>query len=116
MCIKKIIKTKCDSVVSVHEINDFHPLKAKKIVDDILIPFHEDFKESNFRRQDLSPAYRRNGGIYLNTRKMVMSYNSCHGTKGICRPYIMPLERSVDINNLIDFHIAEIMISKKSKK
>lgn len=106
--IKKIIETKADSIVSVYQINDTHPVKIKKIINDRLYQYSPNLKETIFRRQDLPPAYKRNGGIYISRRDVVMKDGLIWGK--VCRPYIMPPERSVDINNYVDFYLAEAML------
>ncbi len=112
--IKKIIKTKADSVVSVYEINDTHPVKIKKIVDDKLIQYTPGLKENIFRRQDLTPAYKRNGGIYVSKRDVIMKDGLIWGK--VCRPYIMPAERSIDINSMVDFYLAEVVFKNNLHK
>jgi len=112
--IKKIIKTKADSVVSVHEINDTHPVKIKKIVNDMLLQYVPGLKETILRRQDLSLVYKRNGGIYVSKRDVIMKHGLLWGK--ICRPYIMPPERSVDINNIVDFYTAEAILKNNIHK
>ncbi len=112
--IKKIIKTKADSIVSVNEINDTHPVKIKKIVGDALFQYAPGLKETIFRRQDLPLAYKRNGGIYLSKRDIIMKEGLMWGR--VTRPYIMPPERSVDINSIIDFHLAEVILKHKLHK
>lgn len=112
--IEKLIKTKADSVVSVYQINDMHPVKMKKIINDRLFQFVPNLKETVFRRQDLSPIYKRNGGIYATKRDVIMKRSSLYGR--ISRPYIMPPERSIDIDSKIDFWLAEEMIKRMKNK
>ncbi|MEK7185045.1 MAG: acylneuraminate cytidylyltransferase family protein [Patescibacteria group bacterium] len=107
--LKLIIDTDADSVVSVCEINDTHPVKIKKIVDGRLVQYIDGMEENVFRRQDLPTAYKRNGGIYVNKRSVVMDKNSLHGNGVDCRAFIMPIERSVDINTPADFLLAEVI-------
>ncbi|MFA5838571.1 MAG: acylneuraminate cytidylyltransferase family protein [Candidatus Paceibacterota bacterium] len=112
--IEKLIKTKADTVVSVCEINDAHPIKIKKIVNDKLVQYVDSMKENIFRRQDMPKAYKRNGGIYANKRNVVMKENSLYGIEKDCRAYIMPRERSIDINSIEDLYLAEIIYKKYS--
>jgi N-acylneuraminate cytidylyltransferase len=101
--------TQCDSVAAVTEA-PLHPVFAKKIDDQgMLQPFVLEEQEG-LRRQDVSPpAYCRNGAIYLARRAVVMEGNSLYGTR--IRPYIMPPERSVDIDTPLDFALAETLIA-----
>ncbi|HEY4495941.1 MAG TPA: acylneuraminate cytidylyltransferase family protein [Candidatus Paceibacterota bacterium] len=115
-CIEKLIKTDADSVVSVYKVTDANPIKMKRIVDDKLLPYVDGFNEdTTIRRQDLPPVYRRNAGIYVSKRKIIMEDGKVWGKD--VRPYLMPEERSVDINGLLDFYFAEAAIKflKKEK-
>lgn len=118
--IKKMIRTKSDSVVSVFRVpGNMHPVKMKKIVNDRLFQYVPSIKEIIFRRQDFDPVYKRNGGIYVVKRKLVMKGNFNGFFMGkVTRPYIMTPERSIDIDTEIDFMIAEEMARrlKKSNK
>lgn len=112
-CIKIALTKKADTVVSVYEVNDSHPVKIKKIdKKGKLVHYVDSIPETVFRRQDLPSAYKRNGGIYVNTRETTMNKNSYHGTIGICYPYIMPALRSVDINDIVDFYLCEVVADK----
>lgn len=107
--IEKLILSGADSVVSVCQITSLHPWKIKRIVDDRLVPYLENEIEGT-RRQDLPPAYIRNGGLYAIKRDVLMLQNSIFGQD--CRPYVMPPERSIDINNELDFIFAEAILGK----
>ena len=105
-CIEKIEKTAADSVIGVTRLEDHHPARIKKIVDDKLVDFCvQEVNET--RRQDLRPhAYIRNGSIYCLDRDILMSASRRYGTEN-SRPYIFPVERSVNIDTLEDFYVAE---------
>lgn len=101
----------CDSVISVVQVFSTHPILMKKIVDQQLVPFCIEEKEGT-RRQDYSPAaYMRNGAIYLSKRDAIMENGSIWGT--VIRPYIMPEERSVNIDSLMDFRLAQMMLDEE---
>src|SRR3989344_9299987 len=115
-CVEKLIKTGADSVVSVYKVTDANPIKMKKIVGGKLLPYVDGFNEdTTIRRQDLPPVYRRNAGIYVSKRKIIMEDGKVWGKD--VRPYLMPEERSVDINGLLGFYFAEAAIKflKKEK-
>ena len=70
--IRKLIKTKADTVIAVHKIEDHHPRRLKKIINDRLVDFMKEKRES--RRQDLKPfAYVRSGSIYAVLIYMVLN-------------------------------------------
>jgi len=112
--IEKLISTKADSVIAVHILEDHHPARIKKIVDDKIVDFCiKEIPES--RRQDLNPdAYIRSGSIYALKRDYLMTDGRRYGSDN-SRPYILPPERSVNIDTEIDFLIAELLLEKANK-
>ena len=63
-CISKLVQTGADSVIAVHKLEDHHPIRIKKIINDRIIDFCLPEKLDS-RRQDLKPdAYIRSGSIY----------------------------------------------------
>lgn len=100
-----------DSVISVVRVYSTHPVLMKKIENGRLVPFCVEEKEGT-RRQDYNPpAYMRNGAIYITRRDALVKTGSIWG-KSI-RPYVMPDERSSDINNEADFELVEILMRRR---
>ena len=104
-CIKMLESSDADSIISVAPVGHGHPVLAKKIVNDALEDFFPEVEGT--RRQDLEPAYIRNGAVYL-TRMSTVRGGSLRGQHQ--RPYIMPTERSVNIDEPIDFILAEALL------
>jgi CMP-N-acetylneuraminic acid synthetase len=101
----------CDSVVSVTRVLTEHPILMKKIENNRLLPYCIEEKEGT-RRQDYDPsAYMRNGAIYLTRRHVLMEDNSIWGE--LIRPYVMPEERSYDIDSERDFKLAELVMRER---
>jgi CMP-N-acetylneuraminic acid synthetase len=100
-----------DSVISVVQVFSVHPILMKRIENNRLIPFCIVEKEGTRRQDYFPPAYMRNGSLYLSKRDVIMNENSIWG-KDIC-PYIMPENRSVNIDNEFDFKFAEFMLSEE---
>ena len=112
-CIEKLHRTKSDTVISVQRLFDHHPIRIKKIENDLLKDFILPENERT-RRQDLKPkAYIRNGSIYAISRPTLIDHKSKIGK--VTRPYIMPDERSINIDEKIDFILAENIIKNKRK-
>jgi len=108
--IKKLITTGADSVIAVHKLEDHHPIRIKKIVDDKIVDFCLP-EVPEMRRQDLKPdAYIRSGSIYGLRRDYLMVEGQRHGSQN-SRPYILPPERAVNVDTEIDFLIAEHLIN-----
>ncbi len=99
--IEKMINLKADSVVSVTEVGDKHPARMKKIVNDRIVDIFD--KELDFvPRQKLPKIYIRNGAIYGAKREVIYKNNSFIGND--CVAYIMPAERSINIDPELDFN------------
>ena len=94
------------SVTSVARIFDAHPVRVKRLDGDRLRPYIAG-DDLPTRRQDLPPAYLRNGAIYLAHRHTVIG-GSVWGSPEI--PYEMPPERSVNIDEPLDFLLAEAVV------
>ena len=108
--IKKIINTNADSVIAVHKLEDHHPIRIKKIVNDKIVDFIlKEIPET--RRQDLKPyAFIRSGSIYALKRKHLMIEKLRYGSKN-SRPHILPENRAINIDTLADLYAAEKIIS-----
>jgi CMP-N-acetylneuraminic acid synthetase len=107
--VEMLIRSSADSIVSVREAQEVHPWKLKRIVEGKLVSYLEQEVEGT-RRQDLPPVYVRNGGIYAVRRNVVMVQNSLYGDD--CRAYVMPPERSIDIDSELDLILAEALLER----
>lgn len=108
--VKKMVNTGANCVVSVCQVRE-HPLRAKRIENDLLVDF-ADPEPIGGLRQSLPAAYRRNGAVYALRRDLVFVEDPIR--KGDVLPYLMPLERSVDIDSWIDFRVAEVLLTSDS--
>jgi CMP-N-acetylneuraminic acid synthetase len=108
--IDKLIETGSDSVISVVNVEAYHPARMKFLQEGKLIdpPYCESYENQN--RQELNPMYIRNGAIYLTKRDTLLN-NSYKGND--CCALIMPSERSINIDTLTDFEYAEWISNKK---
>jgi CMP-N-acetylneuraminic acid synthetase len=111
-CIEKLIETKADSVIAVHKLEDHHPLRIKKIVDDHIIDFYLP-EPLEARRQDLKPdAYIRSGSIYALKRDYLMDQKKRYGSTN-SRPYILSENKAVNVDTELDFYLAEQILQNK---
>jgi CMP-N,N'-diacetyllegionaminic acid synthase len=101
-----------DAVMTVFKTNESHPAKAKKLAaDGRLTQYVEGLAENQFTRQALAPVYRRNGAVYASRRDVVIRDGKLYGGDDIVTlGYVMPEERSVDINNPLDLLVAEAIL------
>ena len=109
--LEQMITNRADSVISITNVENNHPYKMKIIRDGFL----HDFYPSNIEnppRQSLPPVYIVNGAIYATTRDIFMEKNTFKGNK--CLPYLMPFQRSVNIDEKTDIVLAEYLMKNKS--
>lgn len=105
---------KADSLVSMtevpHNMNPYSIMKLKK--DGMVEPFL-DYDENKNIRQKKPKFYARNGAaIYICTYECLMKKNSLFG-KAIL-PYFMDKEDSLDLDDEVDWRIAESLLNKNS--
>ena len=107
------LTSSCDSVISVVRVYETHPVFMKRIKDNRLISFGVQAPEGT-RRQDCEPpAYMSNGAVYLTRRDVIMEQNSIWGA--VTRPYIMPAERSLNVDSELDLKLIELLMKENSK-
>lgn len=109
-CIEKFISNKCDSVYSVSKVE--HPphwmytIKRNQLHRIII-----KGQENKLERHQIPEIYQLNGAVQITTKKNIMEKNSLMVEKLI--PYIMPIERSIDIDINFEFKMAEIILKNK---
>jgi CMP-N-acetylneuraminic acid synthetase len=107
-----LTRTDADCVRSVCPMIH-HPYWAKSLDGDRLTPFIEGKDERvYYQRQLLPSAYRLNGAVDVIWRERAMRSGELFGPD--MRGYVMPIERSVDIDTELDFILAEILLQKRS--
>jgi CMP-N,N'-diacetyllegionaminic acid synthase len=102
-------KSEADSVVSAYRVEDNHPSRMYKISDGYFRPYDKE-PEGNLR-QDLPDVFHRNGAIYASRYSQLVENKSILGDKIL--PYIMPRERSVNIDDEFDLKIADFLLNRK---
>jgi len=103
--VEKLQTEDCDSVVSVLEIPElFAPQKALREKNGYLEFWLPDGKGIS-RRQQLKPAYSREGTVYAFWRDVLMEQNSIYGEK--CLPLLLSSEESMSLDNPEDWQLAE---------
>lgn len=104
-----LLESEVDSAVSVEKL-DFatHPAKMKILVGDRLLPYLEE-ENGRMAAGQLPTIYVRNGSVYCSSMRSIEAGNIVGDD---CAGYLMPRERSLDINDPIDFYFAEFMLEK----
>jgi CMP-N-acetylneuraminic acid synthetase len=99
-----------DSAVTVVRVDHLNnPIKMKVMKGDELIPFIEPEK-GRLSADQLPVLYVRNCAVYVTRREDIESFTDVMGRRSV--GYLMPAERSVDINELFDFELAEFIFKK----
>lgn len=98
-----------DSVVSVYEVSDHHPSRMYRLQDGFLQSFVQE--HPSMLRQNNEKIYHRNGAIYAFKNSTLEKYGNFFGDK--IKPYLMPRERSINIDDELDFFIADYLMKRQ---
>lgn len=113
LAIDKLLKTGCDSVVSVCKIVHGHPYRAMRLKNDRITPLHEE-SYRYLQKQDLPQFYMINGALYVRRREVLENWSGHDFALGEdIRAIIMDEIRSINIDTPLDLIIAEIMIETR---
>ena len=107
--IELLFLKKAKEIVSVCEV-DHHPLWANTLPENGCMKNFIRKEIMNKNRQELPVYYRLNGAIYLAYCDYIREQKSFLGSETFA--YIMPKERSIDIDDDIDFRLAKILLDK----
>lgn len=105
--IQTALQHDAKAVVSVCEAAH-HPYLTKRIAEDGTLVNFIEADLPYLRRQDLPPAYALNGAIYLNRPTDLLAERTFL-PKGTY-PYVMPPQRSFDIDTAWDLHLADLIL------
>lgn len=109
--VELLFKKDAESIVSLCEV-EHSPLFANTLPEDLSLSKFIRKEVKNMRRQDLPKYYRINGAIYISKVQSFLKTKDFYGERSFA--YIMPSERSVDIDTEFDLKIAEEIL--KSEK
>ena len=115
-CIRLLVESGADTVISVSKVpKHYHPgwqfSVGKK--NELLTFIGGEISSLPVSRQDLGDTYTRNGAVYAFRREAFEKNNSIYGKSSIA--YIMPPERSVNIDSIWDWLFAEAMLTGRHK-
>ena len=105
--IKKFLNSNCSSVVTVCQ-TPHTPYWMYKIGRNDKLEKLIKSKKVIKRRQDSPPVYQLNGAVYVTHAKKIMKDENIFS--GDVRAYIMPYERSIDIDNVVDLKLADFLL------
>lgn len=110
----KMKMTGAHNAVSVTEVD--HPVQwCFRLAESEMMDEMASSPYNYMRRQELEPYYRENGAEYIvDAGKIINSNYNFYADK--CVGYVMPRERSVDIDSEMDFVLAEICMKNNGKR
>jgi len=100
--VRKLFETGCDAVMTVTPIQHWY-LSGYLRSGDVFVPEYD--YASRPRHQDMPQKYRENGALYVTRREALYRYRNRLG--GDVRVVIMDALRSLDIDTVEDFALAE---------
>ncbi|MDO8470757.1 MAG: acylneuraminate cytidylyltransferase family protein [bacterium] len=108
-CAMFLKNKKNNSLVSVCDVGGMHPKVMYVKRGDHLVPFLETGGRA-MRRQNFEAVYARNGALYLFTPKQATQGDWVISKRPLM--YLMPRERSVNIDESLDLEIAEFFVRR----
>jgi N-acylneuraminate cytidylyltransferase/CMP-N,N'-diacetyllegionaminic acid synthase len=108
-----MLERRAKAVVSVC-LTDHHPVFSNTLPADLCMASFLRPDAVNLNRQDLPLYYRLNGAIYLAEWNYIRDHSSWYGPATYA--YVMPGERSIDIDRPIDFVFAEALLMTGSSR
>ena len=111
--VKLLVKSNCDSVVSFVDVGANHPARMYTIIDGSPIPLLNNAHNMK-PRQELPKIYIRSGDIYACKTDYILKHRKLMG--GDCRSIIVDPESTVNIDDMNDFMLADLMLSKITEK
>ena len=105
------LNEKTKSIVSVCE-TEHSPLWTNVLPSDLSMKDFISEKYKNIRSQDLPLYFRLNGAIYVSEIEYYIKNKGFFGPDTYA--CIMPINRSIDIDNKMDFELCKIMMNENS--
>lgn len=107
-----------DSVMTVWEAADDHPLRALEIVDDLVRPYGDPARCVSTERQSYPKAYYYDQGVWAFRKACVERRDGPNpwwwmGRK--CRPVVRPWVTGRDVHSKLDVQIAEAWLSGRPR-
>lgn len=107
--IQRIIENNADTLLGMKEVE-----VSKKFIWELddkggLSHFYEAiYRDEKVRRQDQKPEYTMNGCMYIAKMDYFRTNRIFHSVNSL--PYIMPVERSIEIDDIIQFEFAKYCV------
>jgi CMP-N-acetylneuraminic acid synthetase len=108
-----------DSVMTVWEAADDHPLRALEIVDDLVRPYGDPNRQVSTERQSYPKAYYYDQGVWAFRKNCVERRDGPNPWWWMgknCRPVIRPWVTGRDVHTTLDLGISEWWLSRAASE
>lgn len=109
--VKLLFQKDANSIVSVSEAE--HSPLLMNTLDETLCMDNFLSSDYNKRRQELPTYYKLNGSIYLCNTKYFIQFKDFYKEKSFA--YVMSQRNSVDVDSIIDFELAKVLLTSSEK-
>jgi len=111
-CVEKVLKG-ADSAETFCEVKHY-PHGMFRIEGDKAEPYDAVGLKKYKRIQDVPKLYMENGAVYVVKRNVLMKGNTFYGKEH--KAVLMPEERSVDVDTILDLKLAEAIINENKNR
>src|SRR5262249_41567009 len=106
--IRLLEESDADSIVSIAKVDDPHPWKMMLLKPGFVTPLLPAHWHERLRRPECPTVFFLNGAIYCVRRSVLLEDETLWGRRTL--PYIMPPERSANIDSIVDLKLAESLL------
>ncbi len=111
--IEQFDSSSADSLISVYEDEKANGYNYYRMGDNnIGIAEHKEHN-TGIRRQEMKPMYVRNGALYISSLELLKDRRLIIGDNPLL--YVMPKNRSVDVDSISDFEYIEFLMKKDNQ-
>jgi CMP-N,N'-diacetyllegionaminic acid synthase len=114
-CLELMERTDADTVITVADINKYHPMGMWCMKDDMAMEPYSKTERAGYNRQNLKPVYWRTGSVYVMRRDVLLEKNVVYGDK--VYGYVVNESRSwFNIDSDFDLQLTEAWLRDQKHK
>lgn len=115
--ISMLTDSEVDSVIGVQRVYESHPYFMFTENEQNELEEYVKIENKPSRRQDVPPCYLINSALYVSKRRYFegLSENAYVFNINSVKGYVMDRVQSIDINDIVDFHLAEKLMYETYK-
>lgn len=109
--LKLFIDNDVNNIYSVCEARRNPYFNMVELTENSRVKLCKNLHNTVLSRQEAPKVYDMNASIYIYKRDFLMNADICHSDNTMV--YVMPPERSIDIDSQLDFEIVEFLLRKR---